>query len=168
MMAEHQVDDPQPTPRSYRIVLRIAHLVFSVFMAAFFIYAGIKKFIPKPLPSGPVNNSEFLRAFEANQFESPVTFKMSVKALRASGFLKMVGVLQILSGLLILIPRTRLGGLLLLLPLTVNIFCFHFFMDDRPGENVETGLLLLLNLCLVVYYSDQLRCLLVEKRSRLR
>lgn len=168
MTTEHQVNDLKPAKKSFHPALKIAHLVFSVFLAGFFIYAGVKKFIPKPAPAGPVNNSEFLRAFEENRFESPVTFKMGVKVLRASGFLKMVGALQILSGILILIPRTRLGGLLLLLPLTVNIFSFHFFMDNRPGENVETGLLLLLNLSLVFYYTDRLRCLLVEKQSLLR
>jgi len=126
------------------------------------MYAGIKKFIPRPTPKS-VDNSEFVQAFTDNVFESPVTFKLGIKALKASGFLKMVGVLQILSSLLILIPRTRLIGLLLLLPIAVNIFCFHFFMDNRPGENIETGSLLAINILLITFYYNKLKALFIHK-----
>ena len=143
-------------------IVRFSHLIFSVALGLFFIYAGTKKFIPKASVKPP-DNTEFMQAFEQNKFESPVTFKMGVKALRASGFLKMVGTLQILAGLLILLPLTRLLGLLILLPLTVNIFCFHFFMDNRPDENVETGIFLLANVLLILYYWEQLKLLLVKK-----
>lgn len=142
----------------YTNIIRISHLVLSVFLAVFFIYAGVKKFIPKP-SAKQVNNAEFIKAFEENKFDSPVTFKMGIRALKASGFLKMVGVLQILSGILILVPTTRLIGLLMLLPVTVNVFCFHVFMDNRPDENVETGILLLLNTALLTYYYQNLKLL---------
>lgn len=153
------------TTSLYLRIVKIVHLVFSVFLALFFMYAGVKKFIPKPPPATPVNNSEYMRAFEENKFESPVTFKMGIKALRASGFLYMVGVLQVLSGLLILFPPTRLIGLLILLPLTVNIFCFHFFMDNRPDENIETGFFLSLNILLTLYYFSDLKQLVVKKQK---
>lgn len=151
------------TIKIFKQVLRFGHLIFSLALGLFFIYAGVKKFIPKPSSAKAVDNSEFVRAFEENNFENPVTFKMGIKALRSSGFLKLVGVLQILSGLLILIPVTRLIGLLMLLPVTVNIFCFHFFMDNRPDENIETGFFLLLNILLTAYYFEKLKHLLVRK-----
>lgn len=147
------------------LLVRITHLILSVFLAVFFIYAGVKKFIPKPPSNKPLSNEEFVKAFEENRFESPTTFKMAIKALKTSGFLKMVGVLQILAGLLIILPPTRLIGLLMLLPLTVNVFCFHFFMDNRPDENIETGFLFLLNVLLLVVYSKNLRALLVSNWS---
>lgn len=142
--------------------IRMSHIILSVFLAVFFIYAGVKKFIPKPLSKTPLRNEEFVKAFEENKFESPVTFKMAIKALKTSGFLKMVGVLQILAGLLIIIPPTRLIGLLMLLPLTVNIFYFHFFMDNRPDENIETGFLFLVNVLLLVVYSKNLKALFIR------
>ena len=143
--------------------IRIVHLLASLALGIFFIYAGSQKFVPKPPPVNPPDNSAYIEAFEKNKFPSPVTFRMGIKALKESGFLKMVGVLQILSGLLIVIPVTRLVGLLLLLPVAANVFCFHFFMDNRPEENVETGLYLLGNILLIAYYHRQLKGLLVKK-----
>lgn len=150
----------------YGRIVKVSHTLFSIFLAVFFIYAGIKKFIPKPPSSQPPNHAEYIKAFEENKFESPVTFKMAIKALRSSGFLDMVGVLQILSGLLIIIPPTRLIGLLMLLPITVNVFCFHFFMDNRPDENIETGFFLGLNILLCLFYLGNLK-LLVVRNNRL-
>lgn len=138
-------------------------MLASITLGLFFIYAGSQKFIPKPPPAGPVDNSAFVEAFEKNEFENPVTFRMGIKALKASGFLKMVGVLQILSGLLIIIPVTRLVGLLLLLPVVVNIFCFHLFMDNQLHENIETGSYLLGTILLIAYYYKLLRNLLIRK-----
>lgn len=148
----------------YSRIFKISHTLFSVFLAVFFIYAGVKKFIPKPPSAQPPNNAEYIKAFEENKFESPVTFKMGIKALRSSGFLYMVGVLQILSGLLIIIPFTRLIGLLMLLPITVNVFCFHFFMDNRPDENIETGFFLALNILLCLFYINNLKLLTVRNK----
>lgn len=149
-----------PAIHNNKLVL-FSHVVISIAFALFFMYAGVKKFIPKPTPK-TVDNSAFIQAFTDNVFESPVTFKMGIKALKASGFLKMVGVLQILSGLLILFPRTRLIGLLMLLPIAVNVFCFHFFMDNRPEENVETGLLLAVNILLIAFYYHKLKALYIR------
>ncbi len=144
-------------------VLRFSHFIFSLALGIFFIYAGVKKIIPKP-PPAKVDHSEFLKAFEENRFERPVTFKMGIKALKTSGFLKMVGVFQVVAGLLILLPLTRLLGLLVLLPVTINIFCFHAFMDNRPDENVETGFFLFMNLLLIAFYASRFKYLLVKKQ----
>lgn len=149
-------------------IIRILHILLSIAIAGFFIYSGSKKFIPKPAPSKPVDNSAFVTAFETNHFESPTTFKMGVKALKVSGFLKMVGVFQILAGLLILLSTTRLIGLLILLPITVNIFCFHFFMDNEVSENIETGAYLLVNILLVAYYYKTLGQLLLNRMYPLK
>jgi uncharacterized membrane protein YphA (DoxX/SURF4 family) len=155
------------TYKPYGRILTISHALLSVFLAAFFIYAGIKKFIPKPPSTTPANNAEYIKAFEENTFENPINFKMGVKALKVSGFLKMVGIIQILSGVLIIIPFTRLIGLLMLLPITVNVFCFHFFMDNRTDENIETGFFLILNSSLLLFYLKQLGSLIIKKRSEL-
>jgi len=128
----------------------------------FFIYAGAKKFIPKPASNKVVSNEDFVKAFQENKFESPITFRMAIKTLKACDFMLMVGVLQLLAGVLILIPHTRLIGLLVLLPVAVNIFCFHFFMDNRPEEDIETGFLLLLNVILVLFYYRHFKALVVK------
>jgi len=49
-------------------------------------------------------------------------------ALYPSGYLHFVKVLEILGGLLVLIPLTRNLGLLVLGPIIVNILAFHIFI----------------------------------------
>jgi uncharacterized membrane protein YphA (DoxX/SURF4 family) len=143
--------------------LKIPHLILSVALALFFIYAGTKKFIPRSKSSKPDKNIELIQSVTTNFYENPITFQLCVKMLKTTGFLKMVGVLQILAGLLILFPFTRLVGLITLLPITINIFCFHLFMDNRIGENLETGLYLLINCLLIVAYYKTISTLFKAK-----
>lgn len=127
------------------------HSILSILFGIFFIYVGVKKFIPKP--ARPNNNIEQLvQAVISDSYEKGPAFKLTVKSMKANGFLYFIGVLQLLSGLLIIWPATRFGGLLLLLPITINIFLLHLFLDDRIGEDIETGLILLGHLLLISFY----------------
>ncbi len=142
---------------------RFIHAILCFALGAFFIYAGVKKFMPKGHKPKAQQTEEIIQAAQADHFENPLTFKVSVKMLKTSGFLKFVGILQMLAGLLILIPASRFVGLIVLLPLTVNVFCFHYFMDNRPEENLETGLYLLGNLVLLAAYYPKIRTLFNAK-----
>lgn len=131
-------------------LIQFLHGLCCIALGLFFIYSGSKKFIPKE--PRPVNKEAFFQAIENDRYDKPVSFKLCMKMLKVSGFLKMVGFLQILSGVLMLLYKTRLVGLLLLLPITVNIFTLHFFMDNRLDEDIKTGLILLANLVLMAPY----------------
>ena len=54
------------------------------------------------------------------------------KALMESGYMYVVGALQVAGGLLLLIGRCVPMGLMLLGPVIVNILCFHIFLE-RTG-----------------------------------
>jgi uncharacterized membrane protein YphA (DoxX/SURF4 family) len=142
--------------------LKITHTILSMLIALFFIYAGSKKFVSGKAHKH-TDNTELIQSVTTNTYENPVTFQLCVKILKTTGFLKLVGVLQMLAGLLILLPFTRLVGLITLFPITVNIFCFHLFMDNRAGENVETGLYLLLNVLLIAAYYKTIKLLFKAK-----
>lgn len=130
--------------------LNLIHALFTVLLAAFFIYAGVKKFIPKPPRSE--DKVALVEAVSSGIYAPPVAFKLTMKSFSQNGFLKMVGVFQILAGLMMLIPQTRLAGLLLLLPVILNIFTLHLFLDNRSDENIETGLFLTLTIFLMAFY----------------
>ena len=85
--------------------------------------------------------------------EKPSGYKITMNTMKQSGFLKMIGISQILAGILLIIPMTRLYGLLLLLPIIFNIFMIHLFFDNRMDENILTGVLLLINIILLTYYN---------------
>jgi uncharacterized membrane protein YphA (DoxX/SURF4 family) len=120
----------------------------SILLSVFFIYKGLTKHILGECKVYPADTS------------IPQDYINVINALCYSGFLKVIGVFQILSGLLLIIPRTRLIGALLLLPIILNIFMLHLFLDNRPEELVETGIPLFLNLLLLILMYDKWRKIL--------
>jgi hypothetical protein len=135
-------------------VIGYVHAAFTVLLALFFLNAGVKKFIPKP--PRPMDTATVIAAIEKDVLPQPVSFQLTIRAMKQSGFLYIIGVFQILAALLMVWPKTRLLGLLLLLPVIVNIFLLHVFMDNRMHENVETGFLLALTVLLTVFYYRRL------------
>lgn len=54
-------------------------------------------------------------------------------AFAQTGYMTFVKVLELLGGLLVLVPRTRNLGLLVLGPIIVNILAFHIFVTKGMG-----------------------------------
>ena len=107
-------------------------LLFVVFGSNFFL-----NFIPMPPP--PPEGT-------------PVA--MFFGAFFATGYLAFVKVLEILGGLLVAIPRTRPLGLLLLVPIIVNILAFHTFITAGAGL-LEAPLLLIVALTLFLAWTHR-------------
>lgn len=146
-------------------IVPYAHAVLTICLAAFFINAGVKKFNHRPLR--PVDEQQLVEIVVKQQtYTAPIGYNVTMNTFRANGFLKFIGVFQILAGVLMLIPRLRLTGLLVLLPIILNIFLMHVFLDNRPHENIETGILLAINLLLVAFYYKQLLALLAPAQSK--
>ena len=61
-------------------------------------------------------------------------------AFATTGYLTFVKVFELLGGLLVIIPRTRNVGLLVLGPIIVNILAFHIFVTG--GEGLANPMLL--------------------------
>lgn len=54
-------------------------------------------------------------------------------ALVPSGYLTFVKVLELAGGILVLVPKTRNYGLLVLGPIIINILAFHYFITAGEG-----------------------------------
>jgi uncharacterized membrane protein YphA (DoxX/SURF4 family) len=117
--------------------------VLSLYLGGFFIYKGFKKHL--------------LGACKVFEPEStiPLEYQNVITALCHSGFTLMVGVLQVTTGLLIILPKTKFLGSVLLLPIISNIFLLHFFLDNRPEELIETGIPLIVNILIIAFYFPQ-------------
>jgi putative oxidoreductase len=113
-------------------------LVLGAMLGGFFLYKGITKHFIAPCKTyGPESTI-------------PVDYQNVIIAFCKSGFFKVVGFLQALSGLLLIIPKTRLLGAVILLPVVINMFLIHFFLDNRPEELWETGIPLAMTLIILV------------------
>ncbi len=58
---------------------------------------------------------------------------MFLGAMIPTGYFAFVKVLEIIGGILVAIPRTRLLGLLMVGPIIVNFLCFHIFVTKGAG-----------------------------------
>ncbi len=113
-------------------------LALGSILGGFFVYKGITKHFISPCKVfGPDSTI-------------PLEYQQVITAFCKSGFFKVVGALQALSGLLLIIPKTRLLGALMLLPVVINMFLIHYFLDNRPEELWETGIPLALTLIIIL------------------
>lgn len=137
------------------------HSIFSILLGIFFIYKGIDKM---PIKLKEVSQKEIISTIIENEsYEAPVGYKITMNTMRQSGFLRLIAFFQILAGILMIIPKTRFAGLLILLPIIFNIFFMHVFFDNRIDENIITGIILTINLLLCAYYYKRIRLILFEK-----
>ncbi|HAK70480.1 MAG TPA: hypothetical protein DCM15_03800 [Cryomorphaceae bacterium] len=137
------------------------HTVCAILLGLFFIYKGIDKI---PIKLKEVSSEEITATIiERNSYEAPVGYKITMNTMRQSGFIRVISLFQIFAGVLMIIPKTRLAGLLILVPIILNIFLMHLFFDNRIGENILTGTILTLNLVLCSYYYKRIQRVLIDK-----
>ena len=136
--------------------IKIIHSIITILVALFFVNAGYKKFTSKKMK--PLEKNQVVEyIFENDSYEAPVGYNIVMNTFKQSGFLGMIAIFQIIAGILMIVPKTRLFGLLFLLPMIFNIFFMHVFFDNRVDENIETGILLALNILLLLPYSNIIR-----------
>ncbi len=120
----------------YRLFIALLSMVLGIF----FIYKGIDKHFLTPC-----------KIYDSNS-TIPIEYQNLMTSLCSSGYTKIVGVLQVISGMLLVVPKTRLLGSLILLPIILNIFLFHLLLDNRPLELVETGIPLVANMLILASF----------------
>jgi len=140
--------------------LKIVFIVLRLFLGGFMIYGGIQKFA-KPSPS-PIEVVE-----KANKFKSPEKEATLQKILYISGakqtgyFWEVLGICELLFGVLLLLQGTGFIGALFLLPITLHIFLFHLFLEpEEVKELLQTGALFGINIILVLREREKWKHLL--------
>lgn len=130
--------------------ITILFIIFRLFLGGFMIYGGVQKFT-KSSPT-PIEVVE-----KANKFKSPEKESTLQKVLYISGakqtgyFWEVLGICELLFGLLLVLQGTGFIGALFLLPITLHIFLFHLFLEaDEVVELIQTGALFGINIVLVL------------------
>lgn len=140
--------------------ISIIFIVLRLLLGGVMIAGGIGKFL-KPVPSP----TEVLQ--KAESYKSPNDTQTLQKILYISGskqtgyFWELLGVCELLFGLLLVIQGTGFIGALLLLPISLNIFLFHLFLEpDEVGELIQWALFLTINIVLVLHERSKWKHLL--------
>jgi len=147
---------------------KLLHSIFTVVLAIFFIYKGIDKM---PIKTSEISSEEIDQLSQGDYLSSeegvkPIGYKITMNTMRTSGFIQMIGIFQILAGVLMMIPLTRIIGTFLLLPIIFNIFMMHVFFDNRIDENILCGALLLINILLCFYYYDSIKKIILDSKLK--
>ena len=145
---------------------KLLHTVFTIILAIFFIYKGVEKM---PIKTSEISTEEIEKLSKGDYLNSetgvkPIGYKITMNTMRTSGFIQMIGIFQILAGVLMIIPITRIIGTFLLLPIIFNIFMMHVFFDNRIDENILCGTLLFINVLLCFFYYSNIKTIIIHTK----
>jgi putative oxidoreductase len=99
--------------------MKIAKHIPAYLLAFVFVVFGVMYFL-KLMPVPPMTGD-------------PLTF---MTLFGGSGYMTLIKVLEVAFGVLLIFPKTRALGLLLILPIVGNILCFEVFIAKQPGIGV--------------------------------
>ncbi len=125
-------------------------------LGGLFIYAGIQKFkTEKTKPKAQTEVQEVKPVLPPNV----VKIKAYIGGLKQTGyFWPMLGIAEILCGVLLVIQVLSLLGAVMLIPLTLNIFLFELFLGSGdPIELLVHGLYFAANIILLIYAWPRLK-----------
>ncbi len=130
-------------------VLNIIYIALRLFLGGMMIYGGLGKF-DKPNPTA-LEVVEKAEKFTSPEKENTLQKVLYINGAKQTGyFWELLGICELLLGLLIVMQGTSFIGAVLLLPITLHIFLFHAFLElDEIGELLMTAGLLVANLVLI-------------------
>ncbi len=137
-------------------------LTLQLFVGGMMIYGSISKFeTPFAEPQEVVDKAQ--KYLEQDQ-ENISKLVLYVSGMKQTGYFWLVlGICELIFGLLVIWKKTSLIGGLFLLPITLNILLFHIFLEpDEIGELFMSVGLFLANILIVIYRSRLLNFLLVK------
>jgi uncharacterized membrane protein YphA (DoxX/SURF4 family) len=129
--------------------VRIIFIFLRFFLGGVMISSGAGKFFK------PISNSTEVVENINNETISSNTMTLQkvlfIGGLKQTGyFWEVVAFCELLFGIFLIFHRSYFLGTLFLLPITLQIFLFHLFLEpDKVGELVYCGLLLVANINLV-------------------
>jgi len=138
----------------------ILYIALRLFLGGVMIWGGIQKF-QKPIPT-PVEVVEKAEKFKSPEKENTLQKILYISGAKQTGyFWQVLGVCELLFGLLLIIQGSGFVGAVFLLPITLHIFLFHLFLEsDEITELFKTGGFFVANVLLVLKERDKWKHLL--------
>lgn len=133
-------------------IFGITNFVLRLILGGMLVLGGIEKF-DKPIPS-PTAQIEKVKSGELNTENVEVLkIKNYIFGMKQTNyFWQFLGIVEIAFGLLLISQVFGLLAAIMSLPVTINIFLFHIFLDpNEVGEIIEVSLILAINIWLIAY-----------------
>lgn len=105
------------------------------YLLAFVFVAGGAAYFLKLMPEQPMagNPAKFMEVFEP------------------TGYMTFIKACELIFGLMLILPKTRALGLVLIAPIAVNILAFEVFLANQPG----IGVALVVLSALAIYFNKE-------------
>ena len=136
---------------------RWLNLSIRVFLALVFILYGVLKLLRLQLATGDLSSMRFGEA-------SPMLVTWHFFNLSPL-YHNSIGVAQILTGILLIVPRTAAVGALCFFVIILNIVLINFGYDIATDVKILSSVLLFLNCLLIYQYRQRYRLLLLPEAS---
>jgi uncharacterized membrane protein YphA (DoxX/SURF4 family) len=143
----------------------VLYFLISLYVGGFMLYGGYQKFAkPLPAPTAMIDTYQKEGAEKMKQ-DKKLVIKNYIFGMKQSGyFWQFLGLCELLFGLMVLSQYLRFVGAVMLVPITLQIFLFHLFLELHDIEElIETGLLFLGNLALIFKEYNQWKPLVFAK-----
>ena len=140
----------------------IVIIILQLFLGGMMIYGSVSKF--ETLFAEPQEVVERAQKYLDQDLEHISKLILYVSGMKQTGYMWLVlGICELIFGLLVIWKKTSLIGGVFLLPITLNIFLFHIFLEpDNVGELFLTFGLLAANIIIVLFRSKPHNYLLSE------
>jgi|GEM_PF-542995 len=149
-----------------KLSLKIFHIILKLFLGGMLFYGGIQKF-QKPIPQP----NSIIEQVKAGEEIAPNTDILMIKNYifgmkQTNYFWQFLGFAELLAGALILSQVFWMLGAIIALPLTLNIFSFHLFLETQEtGELLLTMALLLINIWFLIASYEKWKPIVVDKST---
>ncbi|GCD77789.1 hypothetical protein JCM31826_12710 [Thermaurantimonas aggregans] len=133
--------------------IRLFISILSLALGIILINGGIKKF--KSQPVGPRHHIENIKNGEWDQIPDHVLkIRNYIFGMKQTGyFWQFLGISELLAGLLLVTQFYRIVGLVISVPITLQILLFHIFLEPHDvGELIYTAVMFLTNTGLLAYH----------------
>lgn len=129
--------------------LKILIIILNLYVGGFMIYGSLGKFKPTPKPTEIIEKVQ--KGEEVAPSEDVLKIKNYIFGMKQSGFFwPFLGIMEFLAGFLLVSQVFSSVGAFIALPLTINIFLFHLFLEGHEmGELIQTFTLLGANIILI-------------------
>ncbi|MBY0245583.1 MAG: DoxX family membrane protein [Sphingobacteriaceae bacterium] len=144
--------------------LKIITIVLNLFVGGMLFYGGIKKF-DKPMPA-PNSMIEKIKSGEEIAPNTQIlVLKNYVFGMKQTGyFWQLLGISELLAGALLISQVFGRIGMMIALPMTLNILLFHVFLEPNDIEDlILTAALFLANVLLIAFNYRILKPLLYHE-----
>ncbi len=130
----------------------IFFITIRLILGGIMLYGGYQKFAkPLPEPTQMIIQIETEGSQKLKENLNVLIIKNYIFGMKQTGyFWQLLGICEIVFGLLILSQYMSFLGALMLIPITLHIFLFHLFLEpDDTAELFQTGGFLLINILLI-------------------